>query len=495
MSNLKDKLLATMVGIDKESLEKRIKAIKAGKHNAKLALPIAASNPLIDENSPYRKVVTYPFMLPSFDQILDIDSNNKMRGCPGGSIVHFCGNNNTFKTSIIDRMAINCLNDGGFVYRINLTANWSAKYFASGELGKIKKKNRFLVTRANTFKQMFEFVSSVLQKHTDFLLAVAKDNGVDETNLYYAKDIAKIMIIVDDFGSMFSETSLGNEFNETKVAEENSDIHRFFKIIQPQLQYLGATIVLGNNFRANINTGGGGYGGPKRKPYAWESIEYYVNIAFDLSRMKQEQTEDKVKYHNIEKIMPRIRKLKGKGYATRNLPPVYFYRGLGFDVLRNCLDVLQECGFYSGRGDSGTNKFVEFYESNKNDVPIPDSLSQFAGKKLPAIGFLKELEKPKFQAKFILAYYDAAPLMDVEWISDKRLGRFADDVLADMESVRAKVSGDTEETEIEDVEEIEDNEVEDEEKEKYRKMMEESDDDDEFKDHNPLEDDNEEDEE
>ena len=450
---------------------------KEKKDNHNLSPPVEEDNPLIQSSAIDSYSYVFPSYIPQIDFILPKDLRGRRRGIPAGTFFHVCGLSNSYKTSILDRFAINTLNAGGAVYRINATDNWDSRYFASGILGKIEKRSKFRRKRCNSFSEVFNYVESILIGYKELVYEYRnewnkryKKDQKSFSDIFLPIDIYPVMIIIDDFGSLFSETSLGNNFGQTKTAEENTDIHRSFKLWLPLMRYLGIPILIGNQYRANINHGVS-YG-PNKNPYAWKSMEYYVTNAIDLYAKRTERTSNKKKYKDIEIILPSIRKLKGEGYAENKIPGIKFHKRHGFDIAHGVFEVLKECGYVEE-----TDKFIEFKTETDSGLPLPSSFEKYAGKHKKT-EFFRIIKKRGVQ-RIVVDYFMSQGEIDKTWAKDDRMLSNADMLINKIdEKLRGEDEEETEEEIEAEEEEFEENdeEVEEEDeseaKQKARELLE-----------------------
>ena len=373
----------------------------SGKEGAKNKVPRFLM-PTSEDSNPFGETdhgaIRYvvPTNIPTLDLRLPKDSNQTRRGFKAGGIHMVTADANNFKSTLMNRMCINVLNDNGaletgYAYFIDIDKHWDRDYFIGGACGKIKDtsvltNNHFRYYKRNTFASIYTLISEIIWSWKENVNAYVeahnkpiknKKDHISAHNVYCPVDIAPVIIVVDGFSTLFSEQSLSNEFGKTKTAEDNSDAHRLMKLLMPSLEFLGISLFLTNHYRDIINMQQGGFKsmGPTRHPYLWKSMQGYINTAIDISVWSGKAKEyDSEKYKTNKQISFVLRKLKGVG-AEERTPTLKYYLGKGFDLLGGNLAMLRDCGFASYVSNQDGSMAA------KSDFEI--KLTNAAGKKIP----------------------------------------------------------------------------------------------------------------
>lgn len=404
----------------KEIFEKRTltsRGIKAG--STMLPFRKGEETPLVSAKGAR---YVFPTQIPQIDIFLPANSDKTSRGFVAGHWHILTGDKDTFKSAILQRMEIDCLNKGGYVYHLERDNNFSAESFLNGVLGKVNPEasedimERFKFYNVNTFSELHSILTSILYTWKSNLYALAKEKGCDPSDLYLPVDLCPVLIVIDSLAGMVSETSIEKELvegiSQTKTAEENTDIHRLIKINSPLMDSLGIPVIAANQWRAVIGSFGHG---PKQKPYAWASMQWAVDCALDLKAYAETpKTFKKKTYKNIINLDVTWRKVKNSfDNGDNKSPTIKFHRRYGFDILHGIFSVLEKAGYLDFRGSK-----VVISEENGNGVPIPESLKNWVGVWEDNFSALKEFDN---KAKFYKDYKAAEPHLQLEWPVDARM--------------------------------------------------------------------------
>lgn len=369
-----------------------------------------------------------PTNIPTLDMYLPANEDKTKRGFRAGAIHMFTADADNFKSTIMNRIAINVLNEGGHVYYIEIDKHWTKEYFLSGACGVIRdhqvlKDGHFHYRRAASFATVFKICSEIISTWKgvleDFVVDYNKANKekILPYHVYMPVNICPVVIIVDGFSSLFSEQSLSSDFGKTKTAEDNSDAHRMMKLLIPGLESLGITMFLTNHFRDDIQMFMPGKKpmGNQRRPYLWKSMQGYINTAIDIMAWKGKPKtvgDEKITTHRMVGFF--FRKIKNFGKETRTRP-IRFYTHRGFDVLGGYISALHDCGFaefdMNQDGSVPSKSKFKIVQVNKAKKRLPECLNDFIVD-CTYKEFIDWVKSPEIMKSFFIACREALALME-----------------------------------------------------------------------------------
>ena len=456
------KILDKHAGAAQHVLDKRLKErTKFSLKDRGLISPAMGYNPLVsDDRNRTTNLFVLPSNIPQLDLILPIDSEKKRRGFAAGKYHMFTGDANTYKSTLFARLQINLLNEpidqrmfGAHVYHLEVNHNWELDWFQDGKIAKINNMDdaagRYHHRSISTFTECFNQCKEILLSWKEILFKVISDynstvrlktDRLEPQNLYLPLDVCPVAIFIEDFSNLFSDTSADNDLSETKVAEDNSDVHRMMKLFLPLMRFLGIPIFINNHYRDPIKESMMNKNA-RRRPFLWKSMQGYLNTAFDFSVYSKDKQVKGEKVYYLDEISLRIRKLKGDTTFKGFIPPIHFHKRYGFDIGHGCLEVLKVTGFMEGEETA-----IVINEYNSNGDRLPKPLRKYIGIHAKNDFFtILKLDLEYFTKALMISLTRMTP----SWIPDSR------DINPD-----SVLYAKTEEAEEEDSEDTEDEEIE-----------------------------------
>ena len=178
------------------------------------------------------------------------------------------------------------------------------------------------------------------------LILVTPNNGEEAADMaiMYAK-AGISLIVIDSLAALVPKAELEGEITDQKMALQARLLGKFLRMITPTIHKSGTTIVVINQMRAAINTGGFSHG-PTSVSSGGVALKFFSSVRLETKRIQTLKDKD-------EKAIGIVLKVENKknkcGLPFRSAEFQYMYAN-GFDIAGEALDEAISAGTVKQEG-------------------------------------------------------------------------------------------------------------------------------------------------
>jgi len=219
--------------------------------------------------------------MPSLDLCLFHNDSRTAYGLPYGRVIEFHGAEQSFKTTMLLKLAATNIANGGLSFwntsEYDFDASYIRRYLMEAGLEPDKNEDMFTFDRFQTIGDLFRCVQGVLEPFKELADEIEKGGGDP------LKKLPPIFIGVDSIGALQGEENFDRvvkDFEDgNRVGTSANEFHIFFKTFLHDIARLGVAFVMTNHYRDNIE---GKF--KKHKPNSDAAVKYYCSTRLELNK-------------------------------------------------------------------------------------------------------------------------------------------------------------------------------------------------------------------